>query len=94
MNKGRRLLISTQRQRSLFISMLKQLGYLRFVAREYVSLSEVSVSYECMLCRKVLERRSVVPHFRSEEAHYQAGLEIVQKLINEGEIESPMMLKD
>lgn len=86
MNKGRRLYVETNRQRSIFIALLKQSGYLRFLNREYVALSEVSVSYECMLCRKVLERRSVVPHFRCDEAHYRIGFVIIETLIHEGEI--------
>lgn len=86
MNKGRRLFIETNRQRSIFIGLLKQSGYLRFLNREYDSLNEVTVSYECLLCHKILARKLIVPHFRSDEEHYKIGHSIVEILIDQGEM--------
>lgn len=86
MNKGRVLGISSSRQRSLFISELKQLGHLHFVSHEYDGLNEVSTLYECTICHKKLERRLIVPHFRSDMQHFEVGFEIILTLISEGEM--------
>ena len=93
MNKGRRLFISTNRQRSLFISTLKQSGYLRFLNREYDSLNDVTISYECLLCNKIIPRRSIVPHFRSDKPHYRIGFAVIETLICEGEMHSQELIE-
>lgn len=86
MNKGRRLYIETNRQRSLFISTLKRSGRLHFVSHEYDALNDVSTLYECAICHKKLERRLIVPHFRSDEEHYEIGHSIIEILIDQGEM--------
>ncbi len=87
MNKGHALGIRSHRQSSLFLSELRKRGHVEFMSREYDGLDVVCVMYLCKVCRKPIERRHVSNHFRCDDMHYEIGYQIVESLVNEGEME-------
>ena len=81
----RSLSLSTGRQRAIFISHLKKMGYIEWLGRETVGFGEFSINYRCEICSAIIESGQLINHYR-HKTHYEIAKNILQEMTANGEL--------
>ena len=81
----RSLSLSTGRQRSIFISYLKKMGYIEWQGRETIAFGEFKINYRCEICSATVESGQLVNHYR-HKSHYEIAKNILQEMTAQGEL--------
>ena len=81
----RSLSLSTGRQRSIFISHLKKMGYIQWQRRETIQFGEFQVIYKCKFCSATVESGQLVNHYR-HKSHYGIAKRILEEMTAQGEL--------
>lgn len=77
--------LTTGRQRSIFISYLKRLGYIEWQGRETIQFGEFQVIYECKFCSATVESGQLVNHYR-HKSHFEIAKRILEEMTANGEL--------
>ena len=81
----RSLSLSTGRQRSIFISYLKKMGYIEWQGRETIAFGEFKINYRCEICSATVESGQLINHYR-HKTHYEIAKNILQEMTANGEL--------
>ena len=81
----RSLSLSTGRQRAIFISYLKKMGYIEWQGRETIAFGEFQIIYKCNFCSATVESGQLVNHYR-HKSHYEIAKSILEEMTAQGEL--------
>ena len=81
----RSLSLATGRQRSIFISYLKKMGYIEWLGRETIAFGEFQIIYKCKFCSATVESGQLINHYR-HKTHYEIAKNILQEMTAQGEL--------
>ncbi|MCL4480292.1 MAG: hypothetical protein M1113_02250 [Candidatus Thermoplasmatota archaeon] len=78
--------LTTGRQRSIFISYLKRLGYIEWQGRETIQFGEFKINYRCEICSATVESGQIINHYRFNKNHFIIAEKILQEMAAKGEV--------
>ena len=81
----RSLSLSTGRQRAIFISYLKKMGYIEWQGRETIQFGEFKINYRCEICSAIIESGQLINHYR-HKTHYEIAKSILEEMTAQGEL--------
>ena len=81
----RSLSLSTGRQRAIFISYLKKMGYIEWQGRETIAFGEFQINYRCEICSAIIKSGQLVNHYR-HKSHYEIAKSILEEMTAQGEL--------
>ena len=90
----RSLSLSTGRQRAIFISYLKKMGYIEWQGRETIQFGEFKINYRCEICSAIIESGQIINHYRFNKNHFIIAEKILQEMVLTGELNLPVVLAE
>ena len=85
--------LTTGRQRAVFISYLKKMGYIEWLGRETIAFGEFQINYRCEICSAIIKSGQLVNHYR-HKTHYEIAKNILQEMVLTGELNLPVVLAE
>ena len=76
----RSLSLTTGRQRAIFVSYLKRLGYIEWQGRETIAFGEFRINYKCKFCSATVESGQLVNHYRFNKNHFIIAEKILEEM--------------
>ena len=82
----RSLSLTTGRQRAIFISYLKKMGYIEWQGRETIAFGEFQINYRCEICSAIIKSGQIINHYRFNKNHFIIAEKILEEMTAQGEL--------